>query len=479
MKLHRPDSCAIVIYGASGDLTKRKILPALYDLHARGYMPENYLVIGYSRTDLTDDVFRKTAREAIDEFGRSDIDEEDWERFAKRLRYVSGDVATEGAMSHLKDHLNEADEKYGCSGKRLFYCATPPQAFSQIVARIGEEGLATNAKIVIEKPFGGDLDQAKELNLNILDVFDEEQVYRIDHYLGKETVQNVLVLRFANGIFEPLWNAKHVSYVTIDVDEALGIEGRGGFYEPLGAVKDVAQNHLLQLLALLAMEPPISFEAEAIRDEKVKLLRSVVPPTPKDVVRGQYTAGEVDGESVPGYREEDDVAADSDTETFIAMRLSVDNWRWGGVPFFLRTGKRMPRSATRATIVFDDAPQTLFEDAGIEAPISNRLRIRFQPNEGIDLTLDAKVPGPEMKVTPVEMDFRYADSFMTDRAEAYERLIHDVMEGDRTLFTRADEIERSWEIVDPILERSSPEEYPGGTWPRGIERLMSDVISGH
>ena len=467
MTLAPPDPQTIVIFGASGDLAARKLLPALYDLFRRNLLPKKYAIVGYSRSKFSDDEFRARARGDVESFCRSPQDEEAWMNFARRLHYVAGEFDSRGAMHHFAERLDELDKHYETEGRRLFYAATPPGAFPQIAERLREEGLPMGARIVIEKPFGSDVKSARELNEVLHHCFSESQIFRIDHYLGKETVQNILAFRFSNGMFEPIWNRRYVSSVQIEVAEDIGIGERGKFYETAGALRDIVQNHMLQLLAILAMEPPASFEAEAIRDEKVKLLKSVPPVDPRDLIRGQYISSEIDGERLAGYREEPNVSANSRTETFAAMTLKVENWRWAGVPFYLRTGKRLAKRATQVTIVFHDAPRMLFQEAGIASADPNHITIRVQPDEGISLTFDAKVPGPEMKVTPVKMDFFYEETFMARPAEAYERLLHDAMEGDHTLFLRADEIERAWEILDPVLEGGEPDFYPAGTWGPG------------
>lgn len=475
MTLLRPDPQAIVVFGASGDLTRRKVLPAMYDLFRRELLPERFAVIGYARSEMTDDEFRAQVRKPVEEYCRSPQDDKAWYQFASHLDYVPGEFDKPRSMRQLAERLQEIDRTFRTEGRRLFYCATPPSAFPLIAPRLAEEGLNRGSRIVIEKPFGRDAQSARELNQVLHTSFEESQIFRIDHYLGKETVQNILAFRFSNGMFEPLWNRRYVAEIQIEVAEDIGIERRGKFYEEAGALRDIAQNHMMQLTAVLAMEPPSSFEAEAIRDEKVKLLRSIRPLEPDLLVRGQYTAGTIDGTQVHGYRDEPDVAPDSKVETFAAMRLAVDNWRWAGVPFYLRTGKRLAKRATEVTVVFHDAPHMLFEEAGIEQCDPNHLTIRIQPNEGISLTFDAKVPGPEMKVTPVKMDFFYEDSFMSEPAEAYERLLHEALDGDRTLFLRADEIERSWQVIEPVLDRGDePEPYPAGSWgPKSAGGLVA------
>ncbi|MGH2704538.1 MAG: glucose-6-phosphate dehydrogenase [Actinomycetota bacterium] len=478
MTLRPPDPQTVVIFGATGDLTARKLMPALYNLFVEGLLPEKWEVVGCSRTEMSDDEFREMSWTHVEKHSRTGLDLDQWNEFARHLSYLQASFSPKGAMHGLVGRLKEIDRRLQSEGRRLFYCATPPSALPEIVARIGEEGLQKNARIVAEKPFGHDPSTARELNRRLHEVFEEDQIFRIDHYLGKETVQNILVFRFANGMFEPIWNRRYVAWVEIDVAEMLGIENRGKFYEEAGAMRDIVQNHMLQLLALVAMEPPARFEAESLRDEKVKLLRAIHPirRRERDMVRGQYVAGEVEGVLVPGYREEADVSPNSMTETFVAMRLRVENWRWAGVPFLLRTGKRLARSVTQVTIYFHDAPQLLFEESGLDRPKQNHLAIRIQPNEGITLTFDAKVPGPEMRVQPVNMNFHYKESFMTKPAEAYERLLHDVMVGDRTLFMRADEIERAWEVVEPVLDPMPAIPYFAGTW--GPEQAHSLIPSG-
>ena len=471
-RLSKPHPQAIVVFGASGDLTARKLAPALYNLFEQDLLPDDFAIIGYSRSPMSDDEFRGRIKKAINNNSRCELTS-GWDKFARRLRYVSGDYFQSDCMHHLSVELKKVDEELGTGGGRLFYCATPPEAFPEIARRIGEAGLAEGSRIVVEKPFGTDGASAVELNRVLHEVFEERQIFRIDHYLGKETVQNILVFRFSNGMFEPIWDRRYISSVQIDVAEEVGIGMRAAFYEGAGAVRDIVQNHMMQLLAILAMEPPASFDAESIRDEKVKLLRAISPVDPNDVVRGQYLEGQINGEEVTGYRQEADVAEDSITETYIALKMYIENWRWARVPIFLRTGKRLPKRTTTITVVFHDAPHLLFEQPGMQRPEPNHITIRVQPNEGITLTFDAKVPGPEMTVAPVEMDFSYDESFMTEPGEAYERLIHDVMHGDATLFTRADEIEQSWKVMEPLLERTPPEFYPAGTWgPAKAEELI-------
>ena len=465
MSLEAPAPQAIVIFGASGDLAQRKILPALYNLALEGSLPERHTIIGFSRSDLGDEGFRASARAAVEEHSRTPLDEDTWKAFQGSLSYVRGSVDDPAAFRRLAEKLDAAD-RGGCQGGRLYYLAVPPQAFAPIVAGLGQIGANTpRSRIVIEKPFGHDLASARELTDRIHGVFDESRVFRIDHYLGKETVQNIVILRFGNAIFERLWNRDVIDHIQLTVAEELGVEGRAGYYEQAGAMRDLLQNHMLQVLAFLTMEPPRSLEPEAFRDEKVKVLRTIRPIDPADVVRGQYD----------GYRDEEGVATDSQTETFVAARLFVDNWRWEGVPIYLRHGKKLPRRRTEIDVQFRGAPDYLFDDLGMGPLPADHLTIRVQPDEGIALAFQAKVPGPGYERQTVRMDFDYEDSFKHEPAEAYERLIHDAMEGDHTLFTREDGVERSWEIVTPALEHPSPlQPYAPGTWgPVAADELIA------
>ncbi len=475
MSLAPPPPHAIVVFGASGDLTRRKILPALYNLARDGLLPERYVIVGYARTDWSEDQFREHAREGIREFSRTPLDDEVWRAFAASLHYVSGEFDQEHCFSHLVEELEHLDIEHRLEGRRLYYCATPPSAFPHIVMRLGEAGNPGDASIVIEKPFGHDLASARELNRVIHSVFDERRVFRIDHYLGKETVQNILMFRFANSMFERVWHRDALDHVQITVAEEVGVEGRGAYYEEAGAIRDILQNHVLQVLAFLAMEPPRSLDAEAIRDEKVKLLRAVHVFEPDQVVRGQYASCELDGTSVPGYLEEQGVDKDSTVETYAAVRAHIDNWRWSDVPIFVRTGKRMPRRTTQVIVGMREAPGYLFEDAGVSPGVANHLSIEVQPNEGISLAFNAKRPGPEIELKPVHMRFSYAESFGAGPAEAYELLLHEAMEGDHTLFIREDEVKRSWEIVDKVLTGDTPVyPYDAGTWgPKEAETLVA------
>jgi glucose-6-phosphate 1-dehydrogenase len=465
MTLAPPPPQALVIFGASGDLTKRKIIPALYNISCEGLVPERFAIVGYSRTDWSEEEFVVHAREAIEQFSRTPLDEERWRTFASMLHYVSGEFDQPHCFSHLMEELEHLDKDLALDGRRLYYCATPPSAFPLIVRRIGEDENPGDSRIVIEKPFGYSLASARELNGIVHEVFEESRVFRIDHYLGKETVQNILMFRFANSMFERIWNSDAIDHIQITVAEDIGVDSRGAYYDEAGAIRDILQNHVLQVLAFLAMEPPRSLEAEAIRDEKVKLLRAIHPFRTEDVVRGQYVACEVDGKLVSGYRDEEGVADSSTTETYAAVRAHIDNWRWSGIPVFLRTGKRMPRRTTQVIIFFRNAPGYLFEDAGIPAGVADHISIEIQPEEGISLAFNAKEPGPELRVKPVHMHFLYSEAFGAEPAEAYERLLYEAMEADHTLFIREDEVERSWEIVQPVLDNPGEVRFhPAATW---------------
>ena len=489
-----PEPCVIVVFGATGDLTSRKILPAVYNLRRAGLLPAETCVLGFSRRPLTDDAFRKMARESVEANSRVKVEDGLWDDFAAGLFYQPGHFADRASFRDLAERLEQIDAARGTQGNRLIYLATPPSAYEDIIANLGRAGLQNEgdragwARIVVEKPFGHDLASAGELNDSLINVFDESQIYRIDHYLGKETVRNLLVFRFGNGIFEPLWNRRYVDHVQITVAEDLGVEGRGAFYEEAGASRDILQNHLLQLLTLVAMEPPIAFEADALRDEKTRVLRAIDTHWTEarvraNVVRGQYTAGWIGDKRVAGYREEDEVAPDSQVETFVALKLEVQNWRWADVPFYLRTGKRMARRASEIAIQFKLPPLMLFGGSST-APEPNLLAMRIQPDEGIMLRFAAKVPELGLDVRSVNMDFTYGLSFARDAPEAYETLLLDAMLGDASLFTRADEVEAAWGIVTPINEiwqawdREHEQgtavcPYEAGTWgPEAAENLI-------
>jgi glucose-6-phosphate 1-dehydrogenase len=476
----RPDSCAVVIFGASGDLTRRKLIPALWNLHREGRLPAGFSVVGMARTPKSDEAFREEAREAVRRYSRyRDVSGEMWDTFAAGLFYHQGTYDEPASYQSLRARLQSLCETRGSCGNHLFYLATPPSGYGEIVEQLGASGLAEQgagggwARIIVEKPFGVDLKSARALNACLRAVFREEQIYRIDHYLGKETVQNLLAFRFANGIFEPIWNRRYVDDVQISVAEELGVEGRGAYYEEAGALRDMVQNHLMQVMCLVAMEPPASLRHQAVRNEKVKVLEAVRPilreEVPLATARGQYTAGEVNGVAVPGYREEPGVPPDSRTETYAAVRFMIDNWRWAGVPFYLRSGKRLPRRVTEVAIQFRRAPHLLFRGFGEGRLERNLLIIRIQPNEGIRLRFGVKVPGAGMTIRPVSMAFDYCEEFQAEPPDAYERLLLDCMLGDITLFSRDDWMDLSWQLIDPILnawaadDRPLPE-YPAGTW---------------
>jgi glucose-6-phosphate 1-dehydrogenase len=478
-KRRQAEPCAITIFGASGDLTQRKLIPALYSLAFRNLLPENFGIVGVARTEMSDDAWREKMQQAVKEHGRDEFRQDVWDDLAEGMRYVATDFADEGGEEHIVRCLNGLDEDRGTAGNRVYYLAVPPAAIEAIVVAMGKRRSAEGwTRLIVEKPFGNDLESANHLNTVIREYFDEAEIFRIDHYLGKETVQNMLVLRFANGIFEPIWNRQFIDHVQITVAEQLGIEGRADFYEKAGAVRDIVQNHMLQLVALTAMEPPIDFTADSVRNEKVKVLKAIHTPGPKHVVRGQYGPGYIEGEEVPGYREEDGVAPDSMTETYVAAKLFVDNWRWADTPFYVRTGKRLPRRETTIAIQFKRAPHPPFELDSEEGLRPNVLLIHVQPDEGISLAVGAKVPGQGMTIRTVHMDFLYGGAFRTGLPEAYERLILDCLLGDATLFTRADEVEEQWAIVDAMVapwkrDRPSFPNYAAGTWgPAAADELL-------
>ena len=474
------ESCAVVIFGASGDLTKRKLVPALWSLFQGRVLPEPFAVIGVARSEMTNEVFRDRMREAISQFARvQPPSQKVWERFAQALFYYTGDPGDAAVYPGLVDYLKRVEAERGLSGNRLFYCSTPPSLYTHVVTRLGEAGLNRPpeggwTRIVIEKPFGRDLASARALNQTVAGVFSEDQVYRIDHYLGKETVQNVLVFRFANSIFEPVWNRNLVDHVQITVGESIGVEARGAYYEEAGALRDMIQNHILQLLCLVAMEPPVTFDAEAVRDEKTKVMHALRPIAPGEVdavaVRGHYTAGFVGGRRVPGYREERGVSRDSQTETYAALKCFVDNWRWAGVPFYLRTGKRLPKRVSEIAVQFRRTPHLVFRRNPETPAEPNRLVLRIQPDEGMSLSFGAKLPGPDLRISPVEMDFDYEKVFGGEPPEAYERLLLDAMKGDATLYARADWVDLAWGLLGSVLESwgaGNPATlfpYEAGTW---------------
>ena len=465
-----PDPCVFVIFGASGDLTQRKLMPALYSLAYRRLLPEKFAVLGAARSEESDDEFRSRMENAVREHARDPFRDDVWQPLAEGMRYVALDFADERGEKRVAEVLGELDEQRGTQGNRVYYFAVPPNAIATLVQELGRRRSSDGwVRLVIEKPFGRDLASAREINEQVHQHFTEQEIFRIDHYLGKETVQNMLALRFSNGIFEPIWNRQFVDHVQITVAESIGIENRAGYYEQAGAIRDIFQNHLLQLLALTAMEPPIDFTSEQVRNEKVKVLRSVHTPGPKSVVRGQYGRGFVEGEEVPGYREEHSVGADSMTETYVAAKLYVDNWRWADTPFYVRMGKRLARRETTIAIQFQSAPHPPFEESAVEGLRPNVLVVHVQPDEGVSLSIGAKVPGAGMQIRSVNMDFLYGGAFRTGLPEAYERLILDALLGDQTLFTRTDEVEEQWSLVDAIVaawrrDRPAFPNYGAGTW---------------
>jgi glucose-6-phosphate 1-dehydrogenase len=482
----------LVIFGASGDLAKRKLLPAIYNLAHEGALPERFNLIGCARSEWSDDEFRQIAREAITKFSRRKPDDVVLGSLLERMRYVSGSFDDDALYQKVAAHAEEADHEADLVFNRIFYLSTAPTFFEQIAEKLGEHKMNrlkdAEVRIVVEKPFGHDLKTALHLNAELLSVFRERQIYRIDHYLGKETVQNTLVLRFANGIFEPVWNRSYVDSVQITASEEVALEGRAGYYDNAGALRDLIQNHLLQLLMLTAMEPPASFSANDIRDEKVKVLHAIKPPTVDEVsqmaVRAQYSAGVAGGREVPGYLEEEGVAHDSKTETFAAVRLQIDNWRWAGVPFYIRTGKALARKTTEIIVTLKPVPHLAFDQAGSLGVHPNQLILAVQPNEGVSMSLMAKIPGARMRVRPVNMEFLYGTSFLSQSPEAYERLILDTMRGDATLFARNDEVEAAWRIVDPILEAWArngglPHYKAGSSGPAEQDTILRDGDRWH
>ncbi len=475
----------LVIFGATGDLARRKLLPALYNLAHEGALPEHFALVGSSRSQLPDDEFRELATAAVREFSRRPPDEKVLAKLFERARYVGGSFDDDTVYERLATVLPEVDEEAGQPLNRCFYLSTAPEFFPLIVKQLGDHNLNdaenTEVRVIIEKPFGTRLAEARELNEIVLSVFAERQVFRIDHYLGKETVQNVLALRFANGMFEPLWNRNYIDHVQITASEDLGIGTRAGYYDHAGALRDLVQNHMLQLLTLLCMEPPVDFSADEVRDEKVKVLRAIHPPSEDEVasmaVRAQYTRGNVAGVEAPGYLEEQGVPEDSRTETYAALRLEVDNWRWAGVPMYLRTGKRLARKVTEIAVTLKPVPHLAFSD-GSQGVRPNVLVLTVQPNEGVSLSIGAKIPGTRMAIRPVQMEFLYGSAFMSQSPEAYERLILDAMRGDATLFTRNDEVESQWRLIDPIIaawenDTAPLEQYEAGAQgPAAADTLL-------
>lgn len=471
----------LVIFGASGDLTQRKLIPALFNLAVDQLLPSCFSLVGFGRKAIADEEFKKIAEEAVAQFSRRPLTKEAWESLSSSISYHTGDYSDPAAYTALAQRIEETQKRFGRTMQLLFYISTPPNVFEDILKHLGGSGLAAHnkntplcSKVIIEKPFGTDLETAKQLNNTLRKQFDEEQVYRIDHYLGKETVQDLLVQRFANSIFEPIWNREYVSCVQITVAESIGVGSRAGYYDQSGALRDMIQNHAMQLLALTAMEPPASLAPESIRDEKVKLLKAVQPlvlkPEGGDVVRGQYGEGLVDGKKVPAYLSEASVHPDSSTETFVALRCHINNWRWQGVPFYIRSGKRLARRVSEIVVQFKKPPGVLFTEGNRFDVASNTLVMHIQPDEGISLLINSKIPGLETRTQPVRMHFRYATTYGSNTPEAYERLIIDAMIGDSTLFIRGDETETSWQLCDPILSfwkeqgHSGLEPYVSGSW---------------
>ncbi|MFI5379323.1 MAG: glucose-6-phosphate dehydrogenase [Tepidisphaerales bacterium] len=492
--------CAIVIFGASGDLARRKLIPAIYELAREGLLHDRSYIVGFSRSSLTDEQFREECRASIAQFARTKpLDDSVWRKLLGRIYYCAADYASAADYARVARRLGELDRVHQAHGSRLFYhLATPPAQFLSIIEQLArlippkdsalpaaDAADAVWHRLIIEKPFGHDLLSAQRLNSLVHRHFREEQVFRIDHFLGKETVQNLMVMRFANSIFEPIWNYKYIDHVQITVAESLGVGSRGGYYDQSGALRDMVQNHMFQLLALVAIEPPVALDAQSIRDEKVKVFRSIRQMRPavieQSTVRGQYAAGSHAGQSTEGYRREKGVSPDSRTETFAAVKLHIDNWRWSGTPFYLRTGKFLEQKLSEVVVRFRSPPLTLFQKQ-CESPVfPNDLVIRVQPNEGISVRLNGKVPGGQMNIRSVAMDFTYTNAFQTEPPEAYERLIHDAMAGDQTLFIRADEAEAAWQVIDPIettwaQSSRAPADYAPGSWgpPQALDLIERD-----
>ena len=485
------DPCVLVIFGATGDLTGRRLIPAIYNLGREGLLPSNFACVGFARRPKSHEEFREEVKQDVITYSRTKpIDDSFWVNFQDQIFYHRSEFDSDEGYQNLARFLSQIDTRYGTRGNRIFYLSVPPKFFPVIIEKLHQFNLIYDAesqdrwsRVIIEKPFGHDSQSSTQLQTNIERYLDETQIYRIDHYLGKETVQNLLVFRFANSIFESLWNSNHIDHVQITVAEDIGIGTRGAFFEEEGLLRDIVQNHMMQLLSLVAMEPPVNLSALAVRDEKVKILESIRPLTKSDfehnAVRGQYGPGYIHGESVPGYRQEGNVDPASIVETYVALRLFIDNWRWAGVPFYLRGGKRLPKRATEIAITFKNAPGFLFQHQGMRSD-PNVLAIRIQPDEGIAMKINCKVPGPSSPIQPVKMDFRYGSYFGQSPPEAYERLIWDCMLGDNTLFARSDEVAHSWRILTPLLDywaKTSPKRFPNyssGTWgPKEADEMIA------
>jgi glucose-6-phosphate 1-dehydrogenase len=483
------DPCAMVIFGASGDLTKRKLIPALYNLAKDKLLSNDFALIGVARSNMTSEAFRESLSKDINEFATTTVDSELWASFVKRIYYVSGTFDDPATYQRIQAQLDEIAKTHNTHGNCFFYLATAPGFFATVVQQLGAAGLVKEAdsywrRVVIEKPFGRDLESAKALNRDIRAVLNEKQIYRIDHYLGKETVQNILVFRFSNGIFEPIWNRRYIDHVQITVAETVGVESRGGYYETAGTLRDMVPNHIFQLISLMAMEPPVSFDADVVRDEQSKILKAIPVMTPEEVltrtIRGQYGEGVEGDHKAAAYRNEPDVSPTSKTETYVALKLFIDNWRWADVPFYVRTGKRLPKRVTEITIQFKRAPFLLFRQTSVETLAPNRLTLLLQPDEGISLSFGAKIPGTLVRLGNVKMDFHYKDYFGTTPSTGYERLLYDCMLGDATLFQRGDMVESAWSVVSPIQDvwdalppRKFPN-YASGTWgPAEADELLA------
>jgi glucose-6-phosphate 1-dehydrogenase len=488
-RVGRPgDPCIMVIFGAAGDLTRRKLIPALYNLASEQLLSREFAILGIARSPMSTEQFRDKVSQDIKTYATGTVDSDLWEWFVRRMHYLSGDFDDANTYIQLRDLLQKLDKDYSTHGNYFFYLATAPTYFAPIVDQLGKAGLVEESnrqwrRVIVEKPFGRDLDTARTLNQQLRKVLNEKQIYRIDHYLGKETVQNILAFRFANGIFEPIWNRRYIDHVQISVAETVGVEQRGSYYDEAGALRDMVPNHIMQLISLTAMEPPISFQADAVRDEQAKILHAIQPLTSEEVllktVRGQYGEGTGGGQHVPAYRSEPDVPPDSRTETFVAMKLQIDNWRWADVPFYLRTGKCLPVRNTHIVIQFRRAPFVLFRDTPVDNLMPNQLVLHIQPEEGISLRFAAKTPGSVMRLGVVDMNFEYADYFGVTPSTGYERLLHDCMIGDATLFQRADMVEAGWCVVNPLMDvwkalppRNFPN-YAAGTWgPKEADDLL-------